>query len=43
MAELAHAAENEDEVLYSVADHVATITLNREQFQNTISGVMLDA
>ena len=43
MAEMAQQAENEDEVLYSVADHVATITLNREQFQNTISGVMLDA
>ncbi|MDZ7825608.1 MAG: enoyl-CoA hydratase/isomerase family protein [Gammaproteobacteria bacterium] len=33
----------EDEVLYSVDDHVATITINREQYQNTISGPMLDA
>ena len=43
MAETAPEIQSEDEVLYSVADHVATITLNREQFQNTISGVMLDA
>jgi len=31
------------EVLYAVADHVATITLNRPDQQNTISGPMLDA
>lgn len=32
-----------DEVLYDVADHVATITINRPEQQNTISGPMLDA
>jgi len=31
------------EVLYDVADHVATITINRPEQQNTISGPMLDA
>jgi enoyl-CoA hydratase/carnithine racemase len=31
------------EVLYSVADHVATITLNAPERLNTISGGMLDA
>lgn len=41
MAEAAPQAE--DDVLYSVADHVATITINREQQRNTISGPMLDA
>ena len=41
MAEMAPQAE--DEVLYAVADRVATITINREQYQNTISGPMLDA
>lgn len=30
------------EVLYDVADHVATITLNAPQRMNTISGAMLD-
>lgn len=37
------ATRTEDDVLYSVADHVATITINREQQRNTISGPMLDA
>ena len=37
--ESAHDAE----VLYEVADHVATITINRPDQQNTISGPMLDA
>lgn len=32
-----------NEVLYRVADHVATVTLNRPEQQNTISGPMLDA
>ena len=32
-----------DEVLYEVADHVATITLNAPQRMNTISGPMLGA
>ena len=32
---------NEDEVLYEVADHVATITLNRPHRSNAISGTML--
>jgi enoyl-CoA hydratase/carnithine racemase len=31
-----------DEVLYEVADHVATITLNAPERMNTISGPMLD-
>jgi enoyl-CoA hydratase/carnithine racemase len=31
-----------DEVLYDVADHVATITLNAPERMNTISGPMLD-
>lgn len=31
-----------DEVLYAVADHVATLTLNRPERMNTISGPMLD-
>jgi enoyl-CoA hydratase/carnithine racemase len=37
------AAQTQDttEVLYSVADHVATITLNRPERMNTISGPML--
>ncbi len=30
------------EVLYAVADHVATITLNAPERMNTISGPMLD-
>lgn len=32
---------SDDEVLYEVADHVATITLNAPQRMNTISAVML--
>lgn len=32
-----------DDVLYEVADHVATITFNRPERMNTISGPMLDA
>ena len=32
-----------DEVLYSVKDHIATITLNAPQRMNTISGEMLGA
>jgi enoyl-CoA hydratase/carnithine racemase len=31
-----------DEVLYEVADHIGTITLNRPERMNTISGPMLD-
>ena len=31
------------DVLYAVADHVATLTINRPEVQNTISGPMLDA
>jgi len=37
------APQVEDEVLYEVAEQIATITINREQYQNTISGPMLDA
>ena len=33
----------EDEVLYDVSEQIATITINREQYQNTISGVMLNS
>ncbi|MEM1232273.1 MAG: enoyl-CoA hydratase-related protein [Pseudomonadota bacterium] len=45
MAEPGPAAETatDDEVQYSVSDHVATITLNRPERQNTISRSMLDA
>jgi len=32
-----------EEVLYEVSDRVATITFNRAELQNTISGPMLDA
>src|SRR5215472_18494700 len=31
----------DDEVLYAVSEHVATITLNRPERMNTISGPML--
>ncbi|MYE51513.1 MAG: enoyl-CoA hydratase/isomerase family protein, partial [Gammaproteobacteria bacterium] len=31
------------EVLYDVADHIATVTFNRPERQNTISGPMLNA
>ena len=42
---MATAAEDlkTDEVLYDVTGHVATITINRPDQQNTISGPMLDA
>ncbi|TVS15651.1 MAG: enoyl-CoA hydratase/isomerase family protein [Gammaproteobacteria bacterium] len=43
MAEAQATQPNQDEVLYEVADHIATITINREQQRNTISGPMLDA
>ena len=33
---------NQDEVLYTVEDHVATITFNRPEVQNTITPAMLD-
>jgi enoyl-CoA hydratase/carnithine racemase len=35
------AAVEADEVLYATADHIATITLNRPERMNTISGPML--
>jgi enoyl-CoA hydratase/carnithine racemase len=41
MAELAQATTQDAEVLYSTGDHVATITLNRPERMNTISGPML--
>ena len=41
MAEPAQAATQDAEVLYSTGDHVATITLNRPERMNTISGPML--
>ncbi len=41
MADTTHDAPT-SEVLYEVADHVATITLNAPQRMNTISGAMLD-
>ena len=31
----------EDEVLYAVSEHIATLTLNRPDRMNTISGPML--
>ena len=37
------ARQGEDEVLYDLRDHIATITINRPEVQNTISGPMLDA
>lgn len=37
------ADQDEPEVTYAVADHVATITLNRPERQNTISQAMLGA
>jgi enoyl-CoA hydratase/carnithine racemase len=41
-----HTAANETsqgaEVLYEVADHIATLTLNRPERMNTISRAMLD-
>jgi len=36
------AADASPEVLYAVADHIATITLNRPERMNTISGPMLN-
>ena len=41
MATQVQAAKTDFDVLYSVADHVATITLNRPERMNTISGPML--
>jgi enoyl-CoA hydratase/carnithine racemase len=41
MSDTTHDAPS-PEVLYEVADHVATITLNAPQRMNTISGAMLD-
>jgi enoyl-CoA hydratase/carnithine racemase len=41
MSDTAHDAPT-SEVLYEVADHIATITLNAPQRMNTISGAMLD-
>ncbi|WP_293905947.1 enoyl-CoA hydratase-related protein [Phenylobacterium sp.] len=38
---LAEASQSGDEVLYEVSDHVATLTLNRPDRMNTISGPML--
>jgi len=37
----AAAPEREDEVLYDVSDHIATVTLNRPERMNTISRAML--
>ncbi len=42
MAEAQAQNESAPEVLYEVSEHIATITINREALQNTISGVMLD-
>ena len=41
-ADMTQPAATEPEVLYEVADHVATITLNAPGRMNTISGRMLD-
>ena len=41
MAAQAEATTQDAEVLYSTGDHVATITLNRPERMNTISGPML--
>ncbi len=37
----AETAQDKGDVLYAVADHIATITLNRPERMNTISGPML--
>jgi enoyl-CoA hydratase/carnithine racemase len=37
-----HATDPGPEVLYAVADHIATVTLNRPERMNTISRAMLD-
>jgi enoyl-CoA hydratase/carnithine racemase len=42
MADDAAERTHDDELTYAVADHVATITLNRPERMNTISGPMLD-
>ena len=42
MADSAAVATEVDEVLYEVSEHVATITLNRPDRMNTISGPMLN-
>ena len=42
MAEAAKAQEAQEDVLYEVADHIATLTINRPERMNTISGPMLD-
>ncbi|MCF8470122.1 MAG: enoyl-CoA hydratase/isomerase family protein [Parvibaculum sp.] len=42
MSQPEKAASEAREVLYEVADHIATITLNAPERMNTISGVMLD-
>ncbi len=39
----AAADDTRTDVLYDVTDHVATLTLNRPEVQNTISGPMLEA
>lgn len=39
----ANPANDNTDVLYEVADNIATITINREAERNTISGPMLDA
>jgi enoyl-CoA hydratase/carnithine racemase len=41
-AKVAETAAAAPEVLYAVADHIATITLNRPERMNTISGPMLN-
>ena len=38
---MADSAGTNDEVLYEVSEHIATITLNRPDRMNTISGPML--
>ncbi len=40
---MAEQPASNDDVLYTVANQIATITINREQDRNTISGPMLDA
>jgi enoyl-CoA hydratase/carnithine racemase len=42
MADSNEAATKVEDVLYEVSDHIATITLNRPDRMNTISGPMLD-
>lgn len=42
MADAIAVTDAQEDVLYEVADHIATLTINRPERMNTISGPMLD-